>query len=109
MTATAPRGQVIQGISRTIYEEVKFDRASSSITSKDWVSYPVLKFGETIPEIVTILINNLNAPVTGAGETTITTMAAAIGNAIHDATGVRLRQIPFTPESFLAAKAAQKG
>jgi len=102
-------GQVIQGISRTIYEEVKFDRASSSITSKDWVSYPVLKFGETIPEIVTVLINNLNAPVTGAGETTITTMAAAIGNAIHDATGVRLRQIPFTPESFLAAKAAQKG
>jgi len=102
-------GQVIQGISRTIYEEVKFDRASSSITSKDWVSYPVLKFGETIPEIVTILINNLNAPVTGAGETTITTMAAAIGNAIYDATGVRLRQIPFTPESFLAAKAAQKG
>ncbi len=102
-------GQVIQGISRTIYEEVKFDRASSSITSKDWVSYPVLKFGETIPEIVTILINNLNAPVTGAGETTITTIAAAIGNAIYDATGVRLRQIPFTPESFLAAKAAQKG
>jgi len=102
-------GQVIQGISRTIYEEVKFDRASSSITSKDWVSYPVLKFGETIPEIVTVLINNLNAPVTGAGETTITTIAAAIGNAIYDATGVRLRQIPFTPESFLAAKAAQKG
>ncbi len=102
-------GQVIQGISRTIYEEVKFDRASSSITSKDWVSYPVLKFGETIPEIVTVLINNLNAPVTGAGETTITTIAAAIGNAIYDATGVRLRQIPFTPESFLAAKAEQKG
>src|SRR5262245_56934934 len=102
-------GQVIQGISRTTYEEVKFDRASSSITSKDWVSYPVLKFGETIPEIVTVLINNLNAPVTGAGETTITTIAAAIGNAIYDATGVRLRQIPFTRESFLAAKAAQKG
>jgi nicotinate dehydrogenase subunit B len=101
-------GQVIQGISRTLYEEVKFDRAASTITSNDWRSYAVLKFGDTIPEIVTVLINNLNAPVTGAGETTITTIAAAIGNAIYDATGVRLRQIPFTPESFLAAKAAQK-
>ena len=100
---------MIQGISRTLYEEVQFDRASSSITSKDWISYPVLKFGDMIPEIVTVLINNLNAPVTGAGETTITLVAAAIGNAIFDATGVRMRQIPFTPEAFLAAKAAQKG
>jgi CO/xanthine dehydrogenase Mo-binding subunit len=47
--------------------------------------------------------------VTGAGETTITTVTAAIGNAIYDATGVRMRQVPFTPENFLAAKAAQKG
>jgi CO/xanthine dehydrogenase Mo-binding subunit len=102
-------GQVIQGISRTLYEEVQFDRAASSVTSKDWKSYAVLKFGDAIPEIVTVLINNLNAPVTGSGETTITIVAAAIGNAIFDATGVRMRQIPFTPEAFLAAKAAQKG
>jgi CO/xanthine dehydrogenase Mo-binding subunit len=102
-------GQVIQGISRTLYEEVLFDRAASSITSKDWRSYPVLKFGDVIPEIVTVLINNLNAPVTGSGETTITIVAAAIGNAIFDATGVRMRQIPFTPDAFLAAKKAQKG
>jgi nicotinate dehydrogenase subunit B len=101
-------GQVIQGISRTLYEEVKFDRATSNITSKDWISYRVLKFGDLIPVIDTVLINNLSAPVTGAGETTITTVAAAIGNAIFDATGVRLRQIPFTAEDFLAAKAAQK-
>jgi len=67
-----------------------------------------LKFGDTIPEIVTVLINNLNAPVTGSGETTITIVAAAVGNAIFDATGVRMRQVPFTPENFLAAKAAQK-
>jgi len=100
-------GQVIQGISRTLFEEVKFDGAVGNITSNDWKSYPVLRFGDGIPEINTILINNLNAPVTGAGEITITVVAAAIGNAIYDATGVRLRQIPFTPESFLAAKAAQ--
>jgi len=101
-------GQVIQGISRTLYEEVQFDRAASSITSRDWRSYVVLKFGDTIPEIVTVLINNLSAPVTGSGETTITIVAAAIGNAVFDATGVRMRQVPFTPENFLAAKAAQK-
>jgi len=101
-------GQVIQGISRTLFEEVKFDRAAGIITSKDWISYPVLRFGDALPEIDTVLINNLNAPPTGAGETTITIVAAAIGNAVHDATGVRMRQIPFTPENFLAAKAAQK-
>ena len=102
-------GQVIQGISRTLYEEVLFDRASSTITTKDWRSYPVLKFGDTIPEIVSILINSLNAPVAGSGEVTITLVASAIGNAIYDATGVRMRQVPFTPEAFLAAKKQQKG
>ena len=101
-------GQVVQGISRTLVEEVMFDRASSTITSKDWVSYPVLKFGDVLPEIETVLINNLKVPPTGAGETTITIVAAAIGNAVYDATGVRVRQVPFTPANFLAAQAAQQ-
>jgi CO/xanthine dehydrogenase Mo-binding subunit len=107
--ANQMEGQVIQGISKTLYEEVLFDRASSSITTKDWNSYWVLKFGDTIPEIVTILINSLNAPVAGAGEITITLVPSAIANAVFDATGVRMRQVPFTPEAFLAAKKAQKG
>jgi CO/xanthine dehydrogenase Mo-binding subunit len=102
-------GQVIQGISRAIHEEVLFDRASSSITTKDWRTYPTLQFGGAIPEIVSIVINNLNAPVAGVGEITISIVAAAIGNAVYDATGVRLRQVPFTPEAFLAAKKEQKG
>jgi nicotinate dehydrogenase subunit B len=102
-------GQVIQGISRTLYEEVLFDRPSSTITTKDWRSYWVLKFGDTIPEIDSILINNLSAPVAGSGEVTISIVASAIGNAIYDATGIRMRQVPFTPEAFLAAKAAQAG
>jgi CO/xanthine dehydrogenase Mo-binding subunit len=101
------QGQVIQGISRTLFEEVKFDRATSTITSHDWVSYPVFRFGDSLPEIDTILINNVNDPPTGAGEIAITIVAAAIGNAIYDATGVRMRQIPFTPANFLATKAAQ--
>src|SRR5439155_7359475 len=50
-------GQVVQGISRTLFEEVKFDRAASNITSKDWISYPVLRFGNVLPEIDTVLIN----------------------------------------------------
>jgi len=103
-------GQVIQGISRTLIEEVKFRNQGTSgfITSGDWVSYPVLKFGDALPEIDTVLINNLKATVTGAGETIITLVASAIGNAVYDATGVRMRQIPLTPANFLAAKAAQK-
>jgi CO/xanthine dehydrogenase Mo-binding subunit len=102
-------GQVIQGISRALYEEVLFDRASSSITTKDWRSYVTLQFGGTIPEIVSILINNLDARVAGSGEITISVVAGAIGNAVYDATGVRMRQIPFTPDAFLAAKKEQKG
>jgi CO/xanthine dehydrogenase Mo-binding subunit len=69
----------------------------------------VFEFGDTIPEIDTVLINNLDVAPTGAGETIITLMPAAIGNAVFDATGVRLRQIPMTPANFLAAKAAQQG
>jgi nicotinate dehydrogenase subunit B len=99
-------GQVIQGISRTLIEEVKW--RGNIITSGDWSSYRVLSFGDPLPQIVTIPINNLKASPTGAGETTITIISAAIANAIYDATGVRMRQVPFTPANFLAAKAAQK-
>jgi CO/xanthine dehydrogenase Mo-binding subunit len=101
-------GQVIQGMSRALVEEVKFDKAASAVTSNDWISYPVLKFGDALPVIDSVLINNLKVPPTGAGETIITLVGSAIGNAVYDATGVRLRQIPMTPASFLAAKAAQK-
>jgi CO/xanthine dehydrogenase Mo-binding subunit len=99
-------GQVIQGISRALIEEVKW--RGNIITTGDWASYPVLSFGDALPQIDTILINNLKAPPTGAGETTITIITAAIANAIYDATGVRTRQVPFNPANFLAAKAAQK-
>jgi CO/xanthine dehydrogenase Mo-binding subunit len=104
-------GQVIQGISRTLVEEVKFRNQGSGggfVTSGDWLSYPVLSFGNALPEIETVLINNLKVSPTGAGETVITVIGSAIGNAVYDATGVRMRQIPLTPANFLAAKAAQK-
>jgi nicotinate dehydrogenase subunit B len=98
-------GQVIQGISRALVEEVTFDQKSRAVTSNDWISYPVLKFGDALPEIDTVLINNLKVAPTGAGETIITLVGSAIGNAVFDATGVRMRQVPLTPANFLAAKA----
>jgi CO/xanthine dehydrogenase Mo-binding subunit len=104
-------GQVIQGISRALVEEVTFQNRGGSggfVSSFDWYSYPVLRFGDALPEIDTVLINNHKAPPTGAGETVITLVASAIGNAVYDATGVRMREIPLTPANFLAAKAAQK-
>ena len=107
-------GQVLQGMSRALLEEVKFTNLGAggvgggTITTDDWDSYTVYEFGDNMPEIETVLINNLKVPSTGAGETIITLMPAAIGNAVFDATGVRLRRIPMTPANFLAAKAAQK-
>jgi CO/xanthine dehydrogenase Mo-binding subunit len=101
-------GQVIQGLSRTLVEEVTFDPAARAVTSNDWVSYPVLRFGDALPEINTVLIDNLKVSPTGAGETIITLVPAAVGNAVYDATGVRMRRLPLTAANFLAAKAAQK-
>jgi nicotinate dehydrogenase subunit B len=96
-------GGALQGLSRALHEEVTWSAASGAITSLDWRTYPVLQFGDTLPVIDTVLLNPLDVPPLGAGECTITTVAAAIGNAIFDATGARLRQVPFTPARVLAA------
>jgi nicotinate dehydrogenase subunit B len=93
-------GNVIQAMSRTLKEEVKFDR--SVVTSLDWTLYPILRFPE-IPEVIIELINRTDQPAVGAGEATTSAIAPAIGNAIFNATGVRLRTIPFTPERVKAA------
>jgi len=95
-------GNVIQAMSRTLKEEVKFDRAV--VTSLDWTLYPILRFPE-IPEVIIELINRPNQPAVGAGEATTSPIAPAIANAIFNATGVRLRTIPFTPERVKAALA----
>jgi CO/xanthine dehydrogenase Mo-binding subunit len=95
-------GNVIQSLSWALKEEIKFDQIRQ--TSVDWESYPILKFSE-VPEIEIVLINRPEQPALGAGEPSTVTTAAAVANAIFDASGLRLRQIPFTPERIKEALA----
>jgi CO/xanthine dehydrogenase Mo-binding subunit len=94
-------GGLLQGMSRALSEEVTWD--DRQVTSIDWSTYHSLRLGIEVPVIDCILINRSDVAATGAGETAITVAAAAIGNAIFDATGARLRQIPFTPTRVKAA------
>ena len=98
-------GQMIQATSRTLKEEVTFDK--TNVTSLDWVSYPVLRFAEH-PDVVPVVVQRLDEPSTGAGEEVMGATAAAIANAFFDATGVRLRRYPMTPERVKAALAVGK-
>jgi nicotinate dehydrogenase subunit B len=90
--ANQVEGNVIQGISRALKEEVTFDRRQ--VTSLDFSTYPIATFPEA-PELRIALIDRQDEPPFGAGEPAICPVAAAIGNAIYDATGVRLRTVPF--------------
>jgi CO/xanthine dehydrogenase Mo-binding subunit len=94
-------GNMIQGLSRTLWEEVKFDE--KSVTSVDWLTYPILAISETPLEIESVLINHPEIAPTGAGESSIRSVAAAVANAIFDATGVRIRRVPFSPDRVKAA------
>jgi nicotinate dehydrogenase subunit B len=96
-------GGALQGTSRALGEEVTWD--DQKVTSIDWRTYHSLPLGFDIPKIEIELINRPDEEATGAGETSITVVAAAIGNAIFDATGARIRQIPLTPERVKAALA----
>ena len=96
-------GNVLQAVSRALFEEVKFD--SSGQTNLDWKSYPVIRFGQ-VPEVDVVLANHIDMQPLGGGEPSIVPVTAAIANAIFDATGARLRQVPFTPERVLEAMKA---
>ena len=89
-------GGALHGLSRAIFEEVTWD--NEKVTSVDWRTYRTFPVGFKVPKLETVLLNSLDAEANGAGEVTITVTAAAIGNAIFDATGVRVREVPFTPE-----------
>ncbi len=94
-------GNIVQGVSRTLWEEVTFD--NKAVTSVDWISYPILDITETPGEVNAVLINHPEIPPSGAGEPSIRPVAAVIANAIYDATGVRIRRVPFSPERVKAA------
>jgi nicotinate dehydrogenase subunit B len=94
-------GNIVQGVSRALWEEVTFDR--NAVTSIDWITYPILDITETPGEVNVVLINYPEIPPSGAGEPSIRPVAAAIANAIFDATGVRIRRVPFSPERVKAA------
>src|SRR5262249_17397820 len=88
-------GNIIHGCSRGVGGEVDFDPAG--VKNLNWNTYPIIKFSD-VPEVEIVLVNHPELPPMGAGEASTTAVAAAIGNAIFDAIGVRLRQVPFTPE-----------
>ncbi|HEY2988671.1 MAG TPA: molybdopterin cofactor-binding domain-containing protein [Candidatus Binatia bacterium] len=96
-------GNIVQGVSRALLEEVTFD--GTGVTSLDWSSYPILKFPD-IPALDIVLINRKDVAPLGAGELSTVPVPAAIANAIFDATGARLREVPFTPARVLAAMKA---
>jgi len=96
-------GGALQGTSRALGEEVTWD--DHNVTSIDWRTYHSLPLGFAVPKVEVVLLNRPDVPATGAGETAITVVAGAIGNAIFDATGARIRQVPFTPERIKAALA----
>jgi nicotinate dehydrogenase subunit B len=97
-------GSVLQTLSRTLFEQVTFDR--SAVTSTDWTTYPIPPFPD-VPRLEIALLDRSLEPPLGAGESAAAPVAAALGNAVFDAAGVRLREVPFTPARLKAALAAE--
>ena len=93
-------GGIVQSVSWTLKEQVRFDR--TRITTLNWHEYPILTFAEA-PEIDVVLIDRPDKPSLGVGEGMMGPTAAAIANAVHDALGVRVRDMPITPERVAAA------
>jgi CO/xanthine dehydrogenase Mo-binding subunit len=98
---------MLHGLSRALHEEVKFN--TEKVTSVDWISHPTLRHAD-VPESIEIVIvngdpnpNRPDLPLYGAGEACLKPTMAAVGNAIYDATGIRIRRVPFRPDRVLAA------
>lgn len=95
-------GNLIMGMSRAMHEEVRFN--STKVTSVDWATYPIADIVDAPDSVDIVMLNNEPRNKSfGAGEPTIRPVAAVIANALFDATGVRIRRVPFTPEYLKAA------
>ena len=97
-------GAIVQSASWTLQEEVAFDR--TRITSRDWATYPILRFTQLFRSVDVHLIDRPGQPYLGTGEGGQGPAAAAIANAVADATGRRIRELPLTPERVKAALSA---
>ena len=97
-------GGIMQTLSRVLMEEVQFDR--SHVTSLDWSTYPIMRFPDA-PKLDIALVDRPTEPPLGAGEAACAPVGAALANAVFDATGVRLRQVPFTPVLLLTEMTAR--
>jgi len=101
---TTIEANLIQSMSRSLMEEVMFDR--SNVTSVDWRTYPVARASDIPSQVDVVLLNHPELPPNGAGEPSSRNVPAAIANAVFDATGARVRQMPLTPARVKAALAA---
>ncbi len=101
--ANQVEGGVLQTVSRTLMEAVTWDR--NKVTSVDWASYPIMRHTQA-PKVEVALIDRPGTPAWGAGEPTACAIPAAIANAVFDATGARMRSLPFTPDKVKTALAA---
>lgn len=96
-------GNIVQTTSRTLFEEVTFDR--NGVTSLDWLGYPILEIGDAPESIDVVLIDRPEIAPSGAGEGSTRPVAGALANALFDATGIRIRRAPLTPDRVKAALA----
>jgi CO/xanthine dehydrogenase Mo-binding subunit len=87
------QGGALQALSRTLHEEVRLD--DRGVRSHDWTDYKVLGFSE-VPRIDVVLVDRPNLPPLGAGESATPPVAAALANALDDAIGIRVRDLPLT-------------
>jgi nicotinate dehydrogenase subunit B len=105
-------GNLLYGLSRALHEEVQFD--TEKVTSVDWISHPTLRHTDAPAQIDVVFVNGdpqpnrPDLPHYGAGESACRGMVAAVANAIHDATGVRIRRVPFRDARVLAALQAAR-
>jgi len=97
----AIENNVVQATSRTLWEEVKFD--NENVTSVDWRTYPILELDQAPQQVDIVLINHPEIAPSGAGEASSRPVPAAIANAVFDATGVRIRRAPFSPDNVKSA------
>ncbi len=103
---TTIEANLVQSLGRGLKEEVTFDR--SNVTSVDWITYPIARASDIPAKVEVVLIDHPNLPSSGAGEPSSRATAAAIANAVFDATGARVRQAPLTPARVKSALDAMR-